>query len=162
MKLRYFFSSIVFIVGCGGATASINPEVDSPKVEPTPQQTALGEPPGSNEEDVSTPDFLGKWHNASCGERKYRREINFIDTGKFTAVDEEAPCPKGENCALPGIVEWQGTWTQNDKTIPLNVIPKAKTKAPERLPLEFVILREDPISIGERDNHLICPYQKSE
>ena len=101
----------------------------------------------------------GTWENGSCGERKYNRKISFEEGGKWKAVDEIAPCPEGEECDLTGIIEWRGTWSLEGKVISFEPVREQNQRMPETIPDSFVVLIENPISIGEKKGTLVCPYQ---
>ena len=102
----------------------------------------------------------GTWENGSCGERKYLRKVSFEIGGRFTAVDEIAPCPPDLPCDLPGIINWSGAWSVDDKDIRIESSESPDGRMPEIVPDSFVILINEPISIGEKKGSLVCPYTK--
>jgi hypothetical protein len=161
MKRFIFFAGLILFTGCGAAHSGQDPSGNrvaeaASQGDPTTEteDPATGQPAGIKE------DLLGVWENASCGERKYLRRIEFKKEGKFAAVDEVAPCPEQGNCVSSGILKWEGYWNENEGTIELEFVPNQGVKLPEKMPAIFVVLRQRPLSIGERDDHIVCPYQK--
>ncbi|MFO8072871.1 MAG: hypothetical protein R6V85_13440 [Polyangia bacterium] len=108
---------------------------------------------------VVEPGLLGAWENSSCGERKYRRRIEFFADGRFSALDEVAPCPPGAQCVWSGIVRWQGSWKIDGDLIELEPKPIEGERPLENPPDAFVVLGRDPYSIGEKTGELVCPYR---
>ncbi len=162
MKLIVFLMGFVFIAGCGSASSNVSPvEEDTKEAAPTEPTTPEAPIPNTEREDVESTNVVGIWENSSCGERKYRRVINFLKDGKLEAVDEVAPCPSDRQCVWSGIIHWYGTWTIENRTVSLDIQPAKDGKMPEILPDEFVILNQDPVSIGGREGSNVCPYQKS-
>ncbi len=160
MKLLVLTMGAVLFAGCGGASSGGTAAEDN---EGQAQDPAAQGKDGNAETPLSTAapvDITGPWENSSCGDRQYRRQITFQEGGKFAAVDEVAPCPPGTQCVWSGIVYWHGTWSLVDHTISLNSKPVEAGKMPEQLPEEFVVLAEQPLSIGEKYGEIICPYQK--
>ena len=166
MKRLIIFTGLLLFSGCGAAHSEQDrtgeraaKEAVSPSVSPEDPSAEKGDLAEDRSAETGG-DLLGVWEKASCGDRKYVRRVTFKKEGNFTAVDEVAPCPEQGNCVSSGILHWEGTWSKNEETIDLEITPKDGAKLPEEIPATFVILRPDPISIGERDKHLVCPYQK--
>ncbi|MCP4600830.1 MAG: hypothetical protein GY847_09915 [Proteobacteria bacterium] len=162
MKRLFCLMGLVFVAGCGSASSSGSPvEKGTKTVKPTETETKEAPIPIDEEEESEPVKVTGEWENSSCGERKYRRSITFLEDGKFEAVDEVAPCPPDVQCIKSGIINWHGTWSLEDRSIALDIQPFEGRKMPEILPSGFVILRQDPVSVGGREGDIICPYQKS-
>jgi hypothetical protein len=106
--------------------------------------------------------LVGTWQNGSCGERQYLRKITFGEVGEFQAVDEIAPCPEGETCAVTGIAHWHGTWMAEGKTITIEALPREGEKLPDQIPEAYVVVAETPLSIGEQLGKTVCPYRRVE
>ena len=163
MKLVTMWGTLaLLVIGCGGAAGTAPESAEQQPVMLGAAETGDGETATSvaDAEPVS-PGFspVGRWENASCGERKFLRRINFADDGKFAAVDEVAPCPPKVVCVWSGIVHWRGSWALDDRLIRLSIEPIAGKKPPEAPPETFVVLSEEPPSIGEQAGELTCPYQ---
>jgi hypothetical protein len=170
-RVGYLIVAMLIVGGCastnageaGGTTASDTAEPEDRSLEARPDDGSGEDPPRPAATEVEGPiDITGLWENASCGERKYRRKITFLERdSKFVAVDEVAPCPPGATCVWSGIINWHGSWTIEGRTVRLKAKPLKSSKMPERLPEAFTILGTDPVSIGEQSNGVICPYQKT-
>jgi hypothetical protein len=163
MKYLAFVLSMV-VAGCGGAGAGESTSQEAPVIAPI-QATAV-EPdtqtpePVVAKEKTGPVDITGAWENSSCGERQYPRKVSFNDKGTFTGLDEVAPCPPNAMCVWSGIISWGGTWKLEDRDIVIDIKPIGGDKQPDSLPKGFVVLATDPVSIGEREGDVICPYQK--
>jgi hypothetical protein len=162
MKGFIFFAGFILCVGCGAAHSGQDRSGESATKDGASQgdQTVEIEDPATGRETGLRENLLGVWENASCGERKYLRSIEFKKEGKFAAVDEVAPCPEQGNCVSSGILNWEGSWNEIEGIIELEFVPIKGVKMPEKMPAMFVVLRHHPLSIGERDDHIVCPYQK--
>lgn len=167
MKALFYTFAVVFVMGCG-SVCSVSGQSDGedrddhespppPPAETGPVATA-SQPAGQG---GKLPDITCMWENSSCGERKYRRQINFFEDGRFDALDEVAPCPPGKSCVWSGIIKWTGNWTLKDRVIALEIKQQKDEKIPENAPSEFQVVDDDPVSIGELNGEVICPYQKS-
>lgn len=166
MKPLFFTIAAIVVMGCGGV-GSVSGQAageDDNNRESPPPPPAQTKPDNAVVEqssgDARSPDFTGMWENSSCGERKYKRSVNFEKEGRFNALDEVAPCPPDKRCVWSGIIRWSGTWTLEDRTITLDIKPPDTGKLPENVPQEFAVVDDDPISIGERSGEVICPYKK--
>jgi hypothetical protein len=106
--------------------------------------------------------FVGVWENSSCGEREFLRRIELKGDGTFSAVDEVAPCPPEAKCVWSGVINWRGTWEKAGERIALSLEPVPGEKPLEFQPEGFVILAEDPVSIGEQTGELVCPFRRVE
>jgi hypothetical protein len=163
MKCLVFFAGAILFAGCAtGHSAqgqSADPTVPSTEVSHE-NQTVGSETPTAGQETGFEVELCGVWENASCGDRKYLRSIAFKKDGKFTAVDEVAPCPGHGECVSSGVLNWQGSWFGKERTIELKVNPVEGSKIPEQIPSIFVILSPSPLSIGEQDDNVVCPYRK--
>ena len=149
--------------GCGAA--SPEPEDVTRTTAPEATSDKGGDDPGTPHAAPHAPAtleqaVLGKWENASCGPRKYRRRIAFQTAGAFEAVDEIAPCPAQRDCLSSGVINWSGRWALDDRIIALEPVPAEGSKLPEQTPTNFVVLAVDPLSIAEQDGKRVCPYQK--
>lgn len=166
MKPLLFTIAAVVVMGCGsmgsasGQSAGKNGDerVSPPEQAEIVTVETAGQPSGEGEKQI---DITGMWENSSCGERKYRRQINFFEDAHFDAVDEVAPCPPGKQCVWSGIVKWTGTWNLKNHVITLDIKPLKGEKPPENVPKKFAVVDDDPVSIGEINGEVICPYQKS-
>jgi hypothetical protein len=163
--MKAFFLSIaaVAVMGCGslGSNGSRPTEKSEGKGKPPPPARTDEEPVSKAPDNGSKLlDVTGMWENSSCGERKYKRTINFVKEGRFNAMDEIAPCPPEKKCVWSGIVLWRGTWFLQDRSVKLDIEPLQTDKLPETMPEEFVVLTEEPVSVGEKSGDIICPYQK--
>jgi len=148
--------------GCGGAGAgkSGTGAVGEPAAS-TPVAADETTPVAAQDDARSSGDELyGVWENASCGERRYLRRIEFQNGGRFTAVDEVAPCPDGDNCVSSGLLHWQGAWRLVDRVVELTLESVDGTRAPDQTPDEFVVLSDAPFSVGSRSGKLVCPFKK--
>ncbi len=76
-----------------------------PATTPTPPATTTTPPAG----DAS---LAGTWRSASCGTRKYERDITFAADGSFTSADLVSPCPPRAVCVWSGIVHRKGSYTR--------------------------------------------------
>jgi len=105
---------------------------------------------------------VGVWENGSCGERKYRRRIEFFADGRFAALDEVAPCPPGARCVWSGIIRWLGTWSMEDRRVSISVKPLEGEKLPEAVPDFFEFSPDPPATLAERTGDLLCPYRRTD
>ncbi len=163
MKGFVVFAGFVFLSGCatGHSAQGQSADMTVPSEEISQEnQTAGSEAPTSGDEAGLEEELRGVWENASCGDRKYLRSIVFEKDGKFTAVDEVAPCPEHGECVSSGVLKWAGNWLGKERTVELELNPVEGAKLPEQIPSLFVILRQSPLSIGEQDDNIICPYRK--
>jgi hypothetical protein len=163
MKLFVVSIAAAFVFGCGSTSSNSSQPSEEDKSEKQLPLTATAQEKPVFEASNNEPrqiDITGMWENSSCGDRKYRRQVNLVEDGQFNAVDEVAPCPPDKKCVWSGIIRWNGTWTLKNRAIALDVKTPASGKLPETIPEEFVVLGEDPVSIGERGGDIICPYQK--
>ncbi len=159
--------SAALAAGCAGSSGSGNDPiaqqnspveaVGSPVPAATQPPTDVIPEPGAQLSER----LVGMWKNGSCGEREYVREITFERGGTFTASDRVAPCPKDANCVWSGIIPWKGRWTLEDRTIAIRMEPIEHRVQPTQLPQSFVVLGEAPLSIGERHDKLVCPFQRA-
>jgi hypothetical protein len=124
---------------------------------PAPVEPAATDAAGNG---VAVDGLVGAWENGSCGERKYRRRVELLAGGRFTAVDEVAPCPPGARCVWSGIIRWQGTWTLADGILAITVEPGEGDRLPEVVPGSFVVVSDDPPTLAERTGELVCPYRR--
>ncbi|MDJ0763282.1 MAG: hypothetical protein QNJ97_09865 [Myxococcota bacterium] len=163
MKCMWGLLLLICIFGCSAATARAPvTEQDGASKRALPAG-ANGAPTTLEATESSTssaPSPIGVWENASCGDRKFNRQITFLTNGRFAAIDQVAPCPPDETCVWSGIIEWHGTWKINGRLILIDVATTKAGKMPEQLPDGFVVLTESPLSIGERNGPLVCPYQQ--
>ncbi len=141
-----------------GSSGGASPEIGASEPEASPaaapqldQERSAAEP--------GEPGLLGAWENSSCGERKYRRRIEFFADGRFSALDEVAPCPPGAQCVWSGILRWQGSWKLDGDLVQLELKPIEGERPLENPPDAFVVLGRDPYSIGEKTGELVCPYR---
>jgi hypothetical protein len=163
MKRLFFATAAVLVFGCGsmGSNSGQPPEeADGEKAPPPAAKTPAKQVAPAQDNGPKKMGIIGLWENSSCGERKYKRTINFTQNGQFIAVDEVAPCPPDKRCVWSGIIHWRGSWTLSDRSIALVPTSSGTEKLPETVPNEFVVLSEDPLSIGERSGDVVCPYQK--
>ncbi|MCP4674451.1 MAG: hypothetical protein GY854_02825 [Deltaproteobacteria bacterium] len=155
---------VALITGCGGTSSNGAAPKDEPSMaEGSQAQAATADTTAENPaetEKVNSASIIGPWENSSCADRKYRRQIIFQEGDKFVAVDEVAPCPPNARCVWSGIINWHGTWSLENDLITLEMTPTKSGKPPENPPEQFVVLGENPISIGEKSGETICPYQK--
>ncbi len=166
MKLLINLAGIALIAGCGSTSsngaAPENEETPSiaeeSQAEVSAADTVAKKPDGK--EKISSSSIIGPWENSSCADRRYRRQINFQEGDKFVAIDEVAPCPPKARCVWSGIIHWSGTWSLENDTITLKITPVKSGKAPESPPEQFIVLDANPISIGEANGDIVCPYQK--
>jgi hypothetical protein len=163
MKLATMWGTLALLaIGCGGAAAATPESAEAGSVTAGDAETGGGETTTSVSDAATvSPGFspVGRWENSSCGERKFLRRINFTDDGTFAALDEVAPCPPKVVCVWSGIIHWRGTWKLDGPLIRLAIEPIAGKKPPEAPPETFVVLADDPPSIGEQAGDLTCPYQ---
>lgn len=82
----------------------------TPTVAPTTTPTAT---PATGQE----LQWVGAWRSASCGDRKYARQLSLNADKTFRAEDLVSPCPPKATCVWSGIVFWSGKWASNDKGI---------------------------------------------
>ena len=154
MRWKVAVSAVaLFATGCGAGPGS---PATTGSVEAEPGSQASG--PLSDEES----EIVGTWENSSCGERQYRRRIDFLAGGRLDAVDEVAPCPPNAKCVWSGIIRWKGSWSLDGKEISVQIEPVESERVPELLPDGYLVLDDDPISIGEKTGEIICPYQKAQ
>ena len=145
------------LFGCGGSSMNHgSPAGETVTGDPGTAGAGETRPAGSAVEI----DPSGSWENASCGDRTHLRRINFLDGGRFTAIDEVAPCPPKVQCVWSGIIRWSGDWRLDGRRITIEIKPGKDERAPESLPEEYIVLGEDPLSIGERIGELVCPYRR--
>jgi hypothetical protein len=163
MKSFVVFAGFLLLAGCATGHSvqgqSADMTVLSEEVSQE-NQTAGSEALASGDEVGLEEELRGVWENASCGDRKYLRSIAFEKDGKFTAVDEVAPCPGYGECVSSGVLNWAGNWLGKERTIELELNPVDGVKLPEQIPSLFVILSQSPLSIGEQDDNIVCPYRK--
>lgn len=155
----------LIVIACGASTTkndtAAGTNLDAPPVASSPAE--LPDENGSPESPgLLSESLIGTWRNASCGERAYLRSISFEEGGKFAAVDEVAPCPAEEKnkCVTSGIIEWEGVWELDDRAINLESSPVSNGKLPDTVPESFVVLDTNPLSIGEKTEEAICPFQR--
>jgi len=105
------------------------------KATPTGTDAASGAP--SQSESVSTGEgtahWGGSWSSASCGERKYERQISLTGDGKASGHELVSPCPPGSQCMWSGVVDWEGTWQGDASKItitPTTFRPRGGATAP--------------------------------
>ncbi len=156
-------AAAVLLAACGSAATNGQAgDEAAPKYPPYPAPTAGDEPAETVAEgsDATADGIVGAWENGSCGERKYRRRIELFAGGRFTAVDEVAPCPPGARCVWSGIIRWQGTWVLEDRVIAITVEPAKGDRLPDVVPGSFEIVSDDPPVLGERTGDLVCPYRR--
>ncbi len=157
MKFWILGLAVITLAGC---QKKGSPEVVTKHFPNVPQPAPDTAPEPSFQLDGNA--LAGEWQNASCGERQYLRRITFETGGTFVATDEVAPCPEGAECVSSGIIEWHGTWTSDGKTIPIEAAPAEEEKLPDLLPSAFVVVAEEPLSVGERIGSTVCPYRRHE
>jgi hypothetical protein len=111
------------LVGCGGgagdAAHSASPaasQVDAPASTATTASASASAKP--NEPRSS---LLGSWVSASCGERKYERQLSFEAGNRFASLELVSPCPPGARCVWSGIVQRLGTYEQKGTRVGLVV-----------------------------------------
>lgn len=105
-----------------GSPTTTMPPTATPSTTPTtsPTTTASTTPTAAP---TTTPtgaagqesQWVGSWTSASCGDRKYVRQISLMPDKTFRAEDRVSPCPPKVTCVWSGIVVWSGTWALNDK-----------------------------------------------
>lgn len=81
--------------------------------------TLLGDAPGVA--------FIGDWTSASCGGRAYARNISFLASNEFAAIDLVSPCPKGTTCVWSGMAAYAGIWVQEGTKLQLREVNGATT-----------------------------------
>jgi hypothetical protein len=71
-----------------------------------------------------------------------------------------APCPDGSDCVSTGVIRWQGQWRLDTGVIAIEIETIPGEKGPEQPPGDFLVLNDEPISIGARRDKLVCPFKK--
>lgn len=170
--MKLFVSIIVAFLaaGCGANGGNENPAVPAAADEPAPvaapaapaaPESAPAEAAGSQDPAPALAEaVVGTWENSSCGDREYLRRIVFSKNGTFAAVDAVSPCPPGAMCVWSGIINWHGTYAIQGDVIAIKGEPLTGERQPESLPSEFVVVARSPLSIGERQASLVCPYKR--
>lgn len=146
---------VSLLAACGSAGVN-GASGDEPRRRPEPAATAAAE----QAREPAAEGLTGAWENGSCGERAYRRRIEFFADGRFTAVDEVAPCPPGARCVWSGIIRWLGTWSLEGRVITITVEPAEGDKLPEMVPESFEFTGDPPATLAERIGDLVCPYRR--
>lgn len=154
---RFAFFPCFLVMACGGYSGgkAVESEVEDPETEGESLPRSV-----SDEDTASEETIQGVWENSSCGERKYLRRVQFRGDSAFTAVDEVAPCPPSAKCVWSGIINWGGSWKRIDDVIEIVPVFDKSSKAPETVPTEFLVLSKNPLSLGERDGDVVCPFQR--
>ncbi len=158
------FVTFSIVVACA-STNDKSPA--SPNDESASQQTLKAEPTSevaSAEAEPKELDILGTWENSSCGTRKYKRVITFLDGLNFEAADLVQPCPPKVTCVWSGVINWRGKYTKKDDQISLNV----ETEVSQRIetmggwPAGYIILSGEIGSIAEQSPEgVTCPYHRA-
>ena len=97
-----------------------------------PQQASQAAPSST----TSAKEWMGKWVNASCGERGFARYLTFNTDGSLELEDHVSPCPPGAPCAWSGIIVAPGSWVGEGDDVVLALKPTAGPPlqfAPSRL-----------------------------
>ena len=154
---RFAFFPCFLMIACGGHSGgkAVESEVQDPETEGESLSESV-----SDGDVAPTETIQGIWENSSCGERKYLRRVQFRGDGSFTAVDEVAPCPPSATCVWSGIINWGGSWKKIDEVIEIVPVFNKSSKAPETVPTGFLVLSQDPLSLGERDGDVVCPFKR--
>jgi len=158
MERVFAFAAIVSLCAGCGAAGSGNGAAGA---EPTPAAAPDAGEAAAAEPAPAAP-IVGGWENGSCGERHYRRLVRFFEDGRFTGLDEVAPCPPKAQCVWSGIIHWKGSWSFDGKRVSLEIEPIEGEKTPEAQPEEFEVVSADPFSIGERSGDVVCPYRRAD
>jgi hypothetical protein len=154
-------AALLLLAACGSAGANGQAgDEPVPRAAPAPGPDGEDEPAAASGSGISADGLAGAWENASCGERKYRRRIEFFAGGRFAAVDEVAPCPPGARCVWSGIIRWQGTWRLEHRSISIAVEPTEGDRLPEVVPGSFEVVADAPATLAERTGELVCPYRR--
>ena len=159
MKPYFAVLGALLILGCK-TTEPLN--VTQKRFPHTPETPAAEGDSIENDFQIDQTSLVGTWQNGSCGSRQYQRKITFSEDGKFVAVDEIAPCPADATCVSTGITHWHGTWTATGKRVTIEAMPREREKLPDQLPEAYVVVAEDPLSIGEQIGETVCPYRRGE
>jgi hypothetical protein len=146
--------------GCGTGGSNHAP-ADAPAGDPRPEAARPAAVETAQPAAATAADgIVGAFENASCGERKYRRRVEFFADGRFAGVDEVAPCPPGARCVWSGIIRWQGRWSLEGRTVSITLEATGDGRLPEVVPASFEIISEDPVIPAERVGDLVCPYRR--
>jgi hypothetical protein len=156
-------SALVTVPLLLGAGCSAPAEVNVPDSGPTaPEPSAV---PSTASHSTTGPtgtqvgSLAGSWTSASCGERKYVRQIELAADGTFSAADLVSPCPPGAACVWSGIVYRRGTYSVAGGTVTLT---PAAAGGPQGKPFPAT-LGLDPATGApfEADgNGATCPYER--
>ncbi|MCC6554501.1 MAG: hypothetical protein IT372_16100 [Polyangiaceae bacterium] len=136
---------IVALPGCiGNNTAPPGPPDATPPATTTPPPPATTPTPPATTTPPPAGDasLTGTWRSASCGTRKYERDITFAADGSFTSADLVSPCPPRVACVWSGIVNRKGTYTRTGDAITFANVEPATAQG-EPFPASITI---DPAS----------------
>jgi hypothetical protein len=124
------------LAACGGGTsdtgqpATATAPADAPAAQaskPAPSADVGSAPaasaPAASASAASQPrsTLLGRWVSASCGERRYERQLSFEEGGRFASLELVSPCPPGARCVWSGIVQRLGRYEQAGDRVKLVV-----------------------------------------
>jgi hypothetical protein len=111
------------LVGCGGgagdASHSASPAASQAAAPPSAAPGESASASAQPSEPRST--LLGSWVSASCGERKYERQLSFEAGNRFASLELVSPCPPGARCVWSGIVQRLGSYEQKGTRVGLVV-----------------------------------------
>lgn len=140
---RSFPAVFILLVACSSSngsgstgtapTQTAEPTATSPEptTQPTSQPTTTTAPTASAPPANDGP--AGSWTSASCGNRKYVRDLDLKSDGSFAAHDLVSPCPPDAKCVWSGIVDRKGTWKLEGDKVSLS-FTDANKQAGDPLP----------------------------
>ena len=162
-----FALALVALTACSSTSPKGEPTAPTSAAPTTPTSTpgtsGPANPPASAEPTTAPPGgpappaLAGRWTSPKCGARGYVRNLDLIDGGRFKSEDRVSPCPPKVACVWSGIVNREGAWVDEGKSVKLTVDTDGNGPGASALPATLERSGAELVEVqgGER-----CSYTK--